>query len=219
MVIIFDHLKLLCFLLLKSYVLLKLRSGGNLNNSTSTTTKTQVLNPISFWLTSWPALRRLLDLIELSTLFMASTGSSEEYQTLTLFSLSLCVCSLAMLGCLEVVMINAYEWGDLLDDLLKKLNQDHYHIPHQDNGGMDYVISLDDFQNHVIKLKGMFDVPSIEVPAATMMNQLFLEMRDIMRLQAETPELRVGLTTIALSWRWDGRFNAATRISSLMIDI
>ncbi|CEP14719.1 hypothetical protein [Parasitella parasitica] len=90
----------------------------------------------------------------------------------------------------EVVMINAFERGDLLDDLLKKLNQDHYHISHQDNGGMDYVISLDDFQNQVIKLKGMFDVPSIEVPAATMMNQLFLEMRDIMRLQAESMQMQ-----------------------------
>jgi len=60
---------LLCFLLLKSYVLLKLRSG-NVNNNNPI--KTQALNPISFWLTLWPALRRLLDLIEPSTLFMVS---------------------------------------------------------------------------------------------------------------------------------------------------
>lgn len=60
---------LLCFLLLKSYVLLKLRSG-NVNNDNPI--KTQALNPISFWLTLWPALRRLLDLIEPSTLFMVS---------------------------------------------------------------------------------------------------------------------------------------------------
>lgn len=32
----------------------------------------------------------------------------------------------------------------------------------------------------------MFDIPPIEVPAVTMINQLYLELRDIMRLQAES---------------------------------
>lgn len=32
----------------------------------------------------------------------------------------------------------------------------------------------------------MFDVPPIEVPAATMINHLHLELRDIMRFQAES---------------------------------
>lgn len=31
----------------------------------------------------------------------------------------------------------------------------------------------------------MFAIPPIEVPAETMINQLYLELRDIMRLQAE----------------------------------
>lgn len=55
---------------------------------------------------------------------------------------------------------------------------------------MDHVISLDDFRRQVTKLKAMFDVPPIEVPAATMINQLFLEMRDVMRLQAESIQIQ-----------------------------
>lgn len=48
------------------------------------------------------------------------------------------------------------------------------------------MISLEDFKTQVEKLKGMFDVPPIEVPATTMINQLHLELRDIMRLQVES---------------------------------
>jgi hypothetical protein len=55
---------------------------------------------------------------------------------------------------------------------------------------MDHVISLDDFRNQVTKLKEMFDIPSIEVPAVTMINQLFLELRDVMRLQAESMQMQ-----------------------------
>lgn len=48
------------------------------------------------------------------------------------------------------------------------------------------MISLADFRNQVEKLKEMFDIPPIEVPAVTMINHLHLELRDIMRLQAES---------------------------------
>jgi hypothetical protein len=51
---------------------------------------------------------------------------------------------------------------------------------------MDNVISLEDFTAQVQKLRDMFDIPPVEVPAITMVNQLFLEVRDIMRLQAES---------------------------------
>ncbi|KAL9542636.1 hypothetical protein MBANPS3_008515 [Mucor bainieri] len=170
---------LLCFLLLKSYVLLKLRSGNVANHSPI---KTQALNPISFWLTLWPALRRLLDLIEPSTLFMSGNVG------LSVWNMFLSLLQFLFASRSEVVMINAYEWSDLLDDLLTKLDQD---IAHHDNGGgMDHVISLDDFKRQVAKLKAMFDVPPIEVPAATMINQLFLEMRDVMRLQAESIQIQ-----------------------------
>ncbi|KAK4518369.1 uncharacterized protein ATC70_001722 [Mucor velutinosus] len=172
---------LLSFLLLKSYVLLKLRSG-NVNNDNPI--KTRILNPISFWLTLWPALRRLLDLIEPSTLFMSGNVG------LSVWNMFLSLLQFLFASRSEVVMINAYEWSDLLDDLLKKLDQDNYHISHQDNGGMDHVISLDDFRKQVTKLKAMFDVPPIEVPAAIMINQLFLEMRDVMRLQAESIQIQ-----------------------------
>lgn len=59
---------LLGFLLLKSYVLLKSRTG--ISNHSSLGDKSQVINPISFWLSIWPAIRRLLEMIEPSTLFM-----------------------------------------------------------------------------------------------------------------------------------------------------
>lgn len=122
---------LLCFLLLKSYVLLKLRSG-NVNNDNPI--KTQSLNPISFWLTLWPALRRLLDLIEPSTLFMVSVISSipklsntntHPMQSgnvgLSVWNMFLSLLQFLFASRSEVVMINAYEWSDLLDDLLKKV--------------------------------------------------------------------------------------------------
>lgn len=41
------------------------------------------------------------------------------------------------------------------------------------------------FRDQAEKLKNMFAIPPIEVPAETMINQLYLELRDIMRLQAE----------------------------------
>jgi hypothetical protein len=47
------------------------------------------------------------------------------------------------------------------------------------------MISITDFKNQVEKLKEMFDIPPIEVPTSTMINHLFLEMREITRLQAE----------------------------------
>lgn len=56
-----------CFLLLKAYVLLKLRCGSSTHIYSAG--KTQILNSTTFWLTIWPALRRLLSVIEPSTLF------------------------------------------------------------------------------------------------------------------------------------------------------
>jgi hypothetical protein len=51
---------------------------------------------------------------------------------------------------------------------------------------MDHMVSIAEFKNQVERLRSMFDIPPIEVPAPTMINQLFLEVRDIMRLQAES---------------------------------
>lgn len=56
---------MLAFLLLKALVLLKLRNGI----SNHTDTKPQGVNPISFWMSIWPAIRRVLDMIEPTTLF------------------------------------------------------------------------------------------------------------------------------------------------------
>jgi hypothetical protein len=58
---------LLSFSLLKTWVLLKLRTGTSQNEELK---KLKVLNPISFWMSVWPALRRLLDMIEPTSLFL-----------------------------------------------------------------------------------------------------------------------------------------------------
>lgn len=57
---------LLCFLLLKCFVLLKLESGC------VSSANSKVQNSLTFWMTLWPAIRRLLDMIEPSTLYMVT---------------------------------------------------------------------------------------------------------------------------------------------------
>lgn len=66
------------------------------------------------------------------------------------------------------------------------MDQHDQNTSHQENGGTDYIISMSDFREQAEKLKDMFDVPPIEVPAEAMVNQLYLELRDIMKLQAES---------------------------------
>ena len=63
---------------------------------------------------------------------------------------------------------------------------DGSNITQSDHGGPDHILTLEDFRNQTEKLREMFDVPPVEVPLPTMMDQMFLEMRDIMRLQAES---------------------------------
>lgn len=48
------------------------------------------------------------------------------------------------------------------------------------------MISVVDFKSQIEKLIEMFDIPPIKVSASNMINRLFLEMREIMRLQAES---------------------------------
>lgn len=59
-----NEVLLLCFVLLRTWALLKIkcRSIGDL----------QDMNQTSFWFTVWPALRRLLEMVELSTLLSVS---------------------------------------------------------------------------------------------------------------------------------------------------
>ncbi|KAI8080755.1 uncharacterized protein B0P05DRAFT_578990 [Gilbertella persicaria] len=120
---------LLCFLLLKAYVLLKLR------NRVVSTDKPHSIDSPTFWMAVWPALRRLLDMIETSSLFMVRNESQQM---------------------------------------------------HQDTAGMEHLVALDEFQKRVQKFKDMFDIPPVQVPFTTMIDQLFLELRDVMRLQAES---------------------------------
>lgn len=64
---------------------------------------------------------------------------------------------------------------------------------------------METFRNQAEKVKEMFDVPPIEVPAATMVDHLTLELRDIMRLQAEG--LNVQGNTRALYQTMNPSFN------------
>lgn len=167
-----------CFLLLKAYVLLKLRCGSSAHMSSEG--NNNILNSTTFWLTIWPALRRLLSVIDPSTLFASGNVG------LSVWNMFSSLLQFLFTSRCEVVMINAFEWSDLLHNLLLKLDEDDHSASHHDGEDTDHLISLDDFKNQVEKLKEMFDVPPIEVPAATMINHLHLELRDIMRFQAES---------------------------------
>ena len=46
--------------------------------------------------------------------------------------------------------------------------------------------ALSEFKSQVNHIQRMFITPPVQVPAATLNDQLLLELRDVMRLQAET---------------------------------
>lgn len=45
---------------------------------------------------------------------------------------------------------------------------------------------LEDLVKQAAAVRDMFTIPSIQVPTNVLVDQLFLELRDIMRLQSET---------------------------------
>ena len=45
---------------------------------------------------------------------------------------------------------------------------------------------LNEFENQVKHIQRMFITPPVQVPTTMLNDQLFLELRDVMRLQAET---------------------------------
>ncbi|KAI8967149.1 hypothetical protein BDF20DRAFT_928786 [Mycotypha africana] len=120
---------LLWFLLIKTYTLLKLKAS-HLPTKKGGASSVQ-WNTHLFWTSLWPALRELLESIDISTLFMLTFNDTAL---------------------------------------------------HQHPEAIDHDISLNQFRKQVKKLLAMFTMPPVEVPAARMIHQLFLELRDAMRL-------------------------------------
>ncbi|KAI8993718.1 hypothetical protein BDB01DRAFT_715878 [Pilobolus umbonatus] len=143
----------LSFLLLKAWVILKLRNTSRMGDRVPISS---YQNPISFWMSVWPALNRILNMVEPSTLRMVRVN--------------VCRCN-----SLSANMCIFYSQEMLLD------NKEN--TPLERN--MDQSMSLDDFKNDIRKLRNMFDIPPVEVPAPVMINQMFIDLKEIMRLQAE----------------------------------
>lgn len=45
-----------------------------------------------------------------------------------------------------------------------------------------------EFKQQAIRVRQMFVIPPIEVPTITLIEQLYLELKDIIRLQSVTPD-------------------------------
>ncbi|EIE91229.1 hypothetical protein RO3G_15940 [Rhizopus delemar RA 99-880] len=139
-----NEVLLLCFVLLRTWALLKIRcrSIGDL----------QDMNQTSFWFTVWPALRRLLEMVELSTLLSSSGGFTRKDNLCHHF----------------------------------KLDEIGNSIFMQEEQEAERVVFIANFKRRITKTKSMFDTPPFEVPENTLINQLLLELRDVMRLEAES---------------------------------
>ncbi|KAI7849649.1 hypothetical protein BDC45DRAFT_546878 [Circinella umbellata] len=131
------------FLIVKAWVLLMLRWEDN--------------RP-TFWMSLWPALRRLLSRIDPETLSVAGNVGLSVWNLFLSLLQFLFTCRSA------VVMITQ-----------------------QSNGyvGQERV-ALNEFEMQVKHIQRMFITPPVQVPTTMLNDQLFLELRDVMRLQAET---------------------------------
>ncbi|KAI9498426.1 hypothetical protein BDB00DRAFT_754914 [Zychaea mexicana] len=130
----------LSFLIVKAWVLLILRWEDN--------------RP-TFWMSLWPALRRLLSRIDPETLSVAGNiGLSVWNLLLSLLQF--------LFACRSPV------------------------IMHSNGQAAQELMTLNEFRNQVQHIQRMFVTPPVQVPLATLNDQLFLELRDVMRLQAET---------------------------------
>lgn len=56
----------------------------------------------------------------------------------------------------------------------------------QEEQEAERVVFIANFKRRIAKTKSMFDTPPFEVPENTLINQLLLELRDVMRLEAES---------------------------------
>ncbi|RCI06289.1 hypothetical protein CU098_009425 [Rhizopus stolonifer] len=171
-----NEILLLCFILLRTWALLKLRckSVGDL----------QDVNQTSFWFSIWPSLRRTMEIIEPVSLFTA--GSVGVY----IWDMFLSLIQFLFVARSEAVVINAYEWSIILEDLLEKLNEIGNHDFMKQEQEAEQVVSMANFKRRINRIKSMFETPPLELPESTLINQLLLELRDIMRLEVESVNLQ-----------------------------
>ncbi|KAI9262296.1 hypothetical protein BDA99DRAFT_438784 [Phascolomyces articulosus] len=126
------------FLIVKAWVLLMLRWEDN--------------RP-TYWMSLWPALRRLLSRIDPNILTVAGN-------------------------------VGLSVWNLFLS-LLQFLFTSRSAVRNNEHVGQERA-TLNDFESQVKHIQRMFVTPPVQVPAAMLNDQLFLELRDVMRLQAET---------------------------------
>ncbi|KAI7862227.1 hypothetical protein BDF14DRAFT_1858334 [Spinellus fusiger] len=165
----------LCFLVLKGWILLRLRV---MNVSEKEKKNISVLSePLMLWMSVWPALRRILDSIQLASLVSSSSGLLiwNDFTSLLKF-LFACRSS--------IILVNAHEWKDFLDAFLGQLSIT--------NGFDDFISSSNEentplyiFGKQLTSIRNMFDVPPVQVPATVLIDQLLIELGNIMRSQAE----------------------------------
>ncbi|KAG0186217.1 hypothetical protein DFQ28_008166 [Apophysomyces sp. BC1034] len=167
---------LLCFLMFKCQVLLS--TWSNLCETKKNGQGTMLPSKIVFWLSVWPPLKRLLESIDSTTLFV--TGSVG----LSVWNMFLSLLQFLFVGRSHIILANAHEWSSLLDSLLDQVSAARNEISHE-TSGVDELIPVDEFKTQVQKVRRMFDTVPIQVPVPILIDQLQLELRDIMRLQAE----------------------------------
>ncbi|KAI8366708.1 uncharacterized protein BYT42DRAFT_540161 [Radiomyces spectabilis] len=167
---------LLCSLILKSWTLLHLRNN-NVTASKLGLTAPSTTN-FAFWMSIWAVWRRLLDSINPSTLSMqGNTG-------MPVWEMFLSLVQFLFVSRSEVVLLNAYEWTNLLGSLLDKLRTLSQGIAEPSTE--DQSAPLEAFIEQVAKVRKMFFIPPIEIPTTTLIDQLYLDLREIMRYQAES---------------------------------
>ncbi|KAF7724279.1 hypothetical protein EC973_001180 [Apophysomyces ossiformis] len=167
---------LLCFFTFKCRVLLnawfEVREISENNQQSSSPSK------MVFWLSVWPPLKRLLESIDTTTLFM--TGNVG----LSVWNMFLSLLQFLFVSRCHIIMVNAHEWSTLLDNLLHQMSAASEDLS-PETSGMDEFTPVGEFRSQVQKVRRMFDMAPVQVPVPRLIDQLYLELRDIMRLQAE----------------------------------
>ncbi|KAI9029113.1 hypothetical protein CLU79DRAFT_736311 [Phycomyces nitens] len=166
----------LCFLVLKCWLLLRSRSATmDINGDGKEIVRS---DPLMLWMSVWPALRRILYGIESANLFLPGNNG------LSIWNMFLSLLQF-LFGCRSsIVLVNANEWSCLLDTLYAQLSATNG-IDELMSSSIEETSPINEFRRKVTKVRQMFEVPSIEVPADILIEQLYLGLRSVMQSQAD----------------------------------
>ncbi|CAO3615313.1 unnamed protein product [Cunninghamella echinulata] len=174
----------LCFLIFKIWTLLILR----IVNKDSLLNKQAKKNKSYFWISIWPPLSRLLYSIDPSTLLLpGNTG-------LSIWNMFLSLIQFLHMCRSNAVMVNSFDWCTILDNILSQVEniENHSNLfkeqTIQNNDNDDIIKPFIEFKQQAKRIRQMFIIPPIEAPTTTLIEQLYLELKDIVRLQSITPD-------------------------------